>query len=595
MSASKPTYDLVIRVRSGITEVVRAGVASAVLGRRGLLLTTLIVLGPTSRARLAGLLWPDAAPPSARANLRQTLRRLRLDGIEVEGDPLRLPTAIRIETGTGRAAWRRDGALAADAPGVGRAAAAARDPAADAYADAYADPYSVPDTDDLPELADLLTAAQERRRSLDAIDAARSWEEAIASGRGRGAVHAARRWLAIDPRSADAHLALMRSHEALHDPGATLDAFRRMRSWLRRSLDAGPPDEAVEVARRAAEMAAATDLNAAIPSTPGRAGFVRRAEAEGWLAEGVALLRAAADRTEDPVARGRRRIGQAWLEHQLGRNDAAERSARAGLSDVGSEPASRREGWFVLGSIERHRDRPDAARAAWRRALGAVASPGDQAGDPPGVEGDAQGGPASDGPGGVVLLLNLALVEDALGDAAAAGPRYVAALEAARQAHDPRSEAIVLNNLAHVALEAGRVDDAAALSARAATLASDGADRQLQGYVADGMARIRLAAGDAAAARGWAARAAEEGERLGDAVLAIEGLTTLAEALAALGQSASAATVRAEAERRSRTVGYAPGLVRLLGSSAAVTPPSRPEGHDPRRREDHDGEDPEVP
>lgn len=563
MSASSPAHahDLVLRVRSSTIELVRAGVTSAVAGRRGLLLTALVVLGPTSRARLAGLLWPDAAPPSARANLRQTLRRLRLAGIEVEGDPLRLPTGIRIETGTGLAAQGSDALLA----------------------DPYADPYAVPDTDDLPELADLLTVAQERRRALDANDAARSWEEAIAAGLGRDAVHAARRWLAIDPRSADAHLALMRSHEAVHDPGATLDAFGRMRTWLRRSLDAGPPDEAVEVARRAAEMAAATALSAAVPTAPGRAGFVRRAEAEGWLADGVALLRAAADRTDNSVVRGRRRIGQAWLEHQLGRNDAAERSARAGLRDVGCDPASRREGWFVLGSIERHRDRPDAARAAWRLALGAGASPG----DPTGVQGDD--------PAGVALLLNLALVEDALGDAAAAGPRYVAALDAARAAHDVRSEAIVLNNLAHVALEAGRIDDAAALSARAAALASAGADRQLQGYVADAMARVRLAAGDAAAARGWAARAAEEGDRLGDAVLAIEGLASLAEALAALGQGASAATVRAEAERRCRRAGYGPGLIRLLGSQAAVTPPSRPAGHDSRRKEGHHGEDPEVP
>lgn len=590
MSSRTPTPDVALRIRSGTAEVVRAGVASAVVGRRGLLLTTLIVLGPTPRARLAGLLWPDAAPSSARANLRQMVHRLRRDGLEVGGDPLRLPSGIRIETGPGPAVRRSDPTAAVDASGVDGATdvaddLVADDLAADDASGAYADPYGVPDVDDLPELADLLTAAQERRRALDAVAAARAWEEAIADGQGREAVHAARRWIAIDPRSADAHLALMRSHEALHDAGATLDAFRRMRAWLRRSLDAGPPEEATIVARRAAELAATTDLNAVAPTTPGRAGVVRRAEAEGWLVEGVELLRAAADRSEDPLARGRRRIGQAWLEHQLGRNDAAERSARAGLRDVGRDPASRREGWFVIGSIERHRGRPDAARAAWRRALETH-----DAHDGNGAHDRQQG----DDPAGVALLLNLALIEDALGDAGAARPRYVAALEAARRAHDPRSEAIVLNNLAHVALENGRVDDASALSMRAASLAAAGADRQLQGYVADGMARVRLAAGDAAAARGWAARAAEEGERIGDAALTIEGLASLAEALAALGESASAEAVRAEAERRSRRVGYAPGLGRLLEASAAVTPPSRPTDHDGTRREDDHGEDPEV-
>ena len=605
MSDSPPTHGVVLRVRSSAIELERAGVTSAVAGRRGLLLTTLVVLGPMARARLAGLLWPDAAPQSARANLRQTIRRLRLDGIAVDGDPLRLPTDLRAETGTSLAARREDAPPAVDAAPAGRTAEVTTDLASERASDAYEDPYAVPETDDLPELADLLTAAQERRRALDAIDAARSWEEAIEAGRGRDAVHAARSWLAIDPRSADAHIALMRSHEASRDPGATLDAFRRMRVWLRRSLEAGPPDEAVEIARRAAETAAATGLSAATPSTPRSAGFVRRAEAEGWLAEGVALLREAADRTTDPVARGRRRIGQAWLEHQLGRNDAAERSARAGLRDVGGDPASRREGWFVLGSVERHRGRPDAARAAWRRALDGL--PGGRLGGPERMETDGRTwGRAGSEDGaedvtnardaaGVTLLLNLALVEDALGDAAAAGPRYVAALEAARAAHDVRSEAIVLNNLAHVALDTGRVDDATVLLARAASLAAAGADRQLRGYVADGMARVRLAAGDADGARGWAARAAEEGDRLGDAVLAIEGLASLAEALAALGQEPSAAKVRAEAERRSRTVGYGPGLARLLGPSTAVTPPSRPARHDSGRREGHHGEDPEVP
>ncbi|WP_309571489.1 hypothetical protein [Deinococcus sp.] len=59
--------------------------------RTSALLAYLSIEGPTPRSRLAGLLWPEVPEGTARANLRQTLRRLRQSGAAVgSGDRVRL-------------------------------------------------------------------------------------------------------------------------------------------------------------------------------------------------------------------------------------------------------------------------------------------------------------------------------------------------------------------------------------------------------------------------------------------------------------------------------------------------------------------------
>lgn len=64
------------------------------------ILSYLALNGPTSRSRLAGLLWPDALEATARNNLSQTLHRLRkLVGTSlIEGDdPLRLSPDLKVD------------------------------------------------------------------------------------------------------------------------------------------------------------------------------------------------------------------------------------------------------------------------------------------------------------------------------------------------------------------------------------------------------------------------------------------------------------------------------------------------------------------
>jgi DNA-binding SARP family transcriptional activator len=534
-----------VRLRGGTVELWNADGVRRLGGRRALALAAVALLGPVRRERLAGLMWPDADGPAARAALRQTLLRLGRTGVALRGDPLALEVGAT---------------LLDDEP------------------DGAGDPFEVPDEGASGELAELLAAAQERRRAAVARAADEAYRVARAAGRPHDAVAAARRWLTADPRSLEAHMALLRAFDAAGDAGALLDAYGRLRTLLARSVDAEPPDEAVALARRAAVASASRDLRRAATSAAPGPDVVRRAETEGRLAEGAALLREAVPSARSRAERGRLRIGLAWLEHQAGRSDVAEVEARAGLADLG-DAVGCGEGWFVLGSIARHRGRPDEAREAWRRALAHA-----------GARSDARGISRAR------LHLNLAQVEDALGDVEAARPHYLAAQRAAREDGDARSEAVVLNNLAHAALAAGGPGEAGVLIGRAVTLATGLEDRQLDGYLADGVARVRLAEGEAEAARGWAARAVEIGREVGDAALRVEGLATLAEALRATGDEDGSRTMAAAAERLARRAGYEPGLARLRGVAArAVTPASRRIPQAGPGREDDHGEGPEVP
>src|SRR5258708_8378147 len=64
------------------------------------LLAYLALEGPSSRSRLAGLLWPDGAEERARGNLRQRLTRLRKsigEAVVDDGQALRLAARVSID------------------------------------------------------------------------------------------------------------------------------------------------------------------------------------------------------------------------------------------------------------------------------------------------------------------------------------------------------------------------------------------------------------------------------------------------------------------------------------------------------------------
>ncbi len=85
----------------GGAEAAARGGKRVMLERKTAALMALLSLeGSVSRSKAAYLLWPETSEASARANLRQLLRRLRLNlqAELVEGrDPLRLRSEVKVD------------------------------------------------------------------------------------------------------------------------------------------------------------------------------------------------------------------------------------------------------------------------------------------------------------------------------------------------------------------------------------------------------------------------------------------------------------------------------------------------------------------
>jgi DNA-binding SARP family transcriptional activator len=89
----------------GAQAAARGGKRVTLERKTAALLALLVLDGSVSRARAACLLWPEAPETTARANLRQLLRRLRLalEDELVEGrDPLRLRVEVEVDVARGR-------------------------------------------------------------------------------------------------------------------------------------------------------------------------------------------------------------------------------------------------------------------------------------------------------------------------------------------------------------------------------------------------------------------------------------------------------------------------------------------------------------
>ena len=209
------------------------------------LLALLAFDGPTSRSRVAALLWPDADADKARNSLRQRLFRLRrAAGTELIEPDESLRLADGVEHNLGSPARQL-----------------ADDPTAAAGELLGACIY-----EDCPELEDWVRIAREhwramRRDALAELAAKREGDGQIAQ-----ALVYAERLLAEDPVSEQAHRLAMRLHYRRGDRAAALAAYERCRSALRRELAAEPDAETVALAQliqRADEL-------------PGLAGKARR-------------------------------------------------------------------------------------------------------------------------------------------------------------------------------------------------------------------------------------------------------------------------------------------------------------------------------
>lgn len=500
------------------------------------------------RGRLAALLWPDRDETRARANLRQLIHRIRRHGDLLEGDPLKLGAHVVLEGAWGRPATDRLES-AAVAHEQGRARGALAD----------ADPFELPDAADLAELEEWFTAERERHRAAAWSRTQTAYRSACRDGRWQDAVAAAQSRLAIDPRSEEAYVDLMTARLEGGDARGAMESYRRLREMLERSFDATPGPGTVALARRAAAAAASATRResvappAAIGSSGLAHGVARLAEAGGWMPEGAKLLRLAAEATVDPSPRGRILVDLAWLEHQLGHNPEAEVCAREAVGLLAAEGGDA-DGWFVLGSIARHRGAGEASREYFERALERTRA-----------QDDAQGR--------LALHLNLALVADSLDDGAAARSHYLSALRLAQERGDTRAEATVLNNLAHALLEDGQLARASLLLRRVRATATDLNDRHLTAHVLDGLARAEAGLGRANDARALASIAFATAREVGDVALQVEVLLTLARVRESIEGRHVAGVVAREALRLAWRHGYLPGTLEAALALATVQDP----------------------
>lgn len=207
------------------------GHAVALAPRDALLLAWLAIEGPTSRTRLAQLLWPGNAPESARNALRQRLFQLKkLTSFDLVAGQATLALA----EGVSHDLEDSDGVLAGVDPG----------PSA--------------------ELEEWLARQRGRRRErmreshaeLSAMaEQAQDWADALAH---------ARELLALDPLSEDSHRRMMRLHYLAGDRAAALLAFDSCERMLKHEVGATPSRETLALLRTI-ENAAAPSAPAAVP------------------------------------------------------------------------------------------------------------------------------------------------------------------------------------------------------------------------------------------------------------------------------------------------------------------------------------------
>ncbi|GMA15420.1 tetratricopeptide repeat protein (plasmid) [Deinococcus metallilatus] len=189
--------------------------ALARLDRRTAALVAVLSLeGPTSRSRLAGLLWPEVAEATARNNLSQMLRRLRL-----------LPGLPRVG---------------------GDARLCLSGPLAPTEALALLDGHEY---GDLPDLSDWLLAVRERQRTARLRELRAELEEAQQAGELRAALDLCAVLLDLDPLSEELWRLQMRLSHLHGDRAAALAAYHRCQALLRREMGLDPSPETVALAR----------------------------------------------------------------------------------------------------------------------------------------------------------------------------------------------------------------------------------------------------------------------------------------------------------------------------------------------------------
>ncbi len=191
-------------------ELRHGGHAAPLMAADALMLAWLALQGPTPRARMAELLWPDSDPAAARAALRQRLYSLRRHaGVELVSGQAVLALAEGVSHDLADADTLLHGERA-------HAAGA---------------------------LADWLHGERDRRRSQRQARWTQRIQQAEQAGDPAAALRLAQEWLLAEPELEAAHRELVRRHYLLGDAVAARTAYQRCEQMLRRTLDVAPGAE----------------------------------------------------------------------------------------------------------------------------------------------------------------------------------------------------------------------------------------------------------------------------------------------------------------------------------------------------------------
>lgn len=222
-----------LRIHGPAQLTLEDGGALALSAREAALLAWLHLQGPTTRAQLAGLLWPLGDDAKARANLRQTLARLR----------------------------RAAGDVLAEDDGVLRlAASVALDPAA------TGELLAGLHFDDAPELAEWLAARRDDARRGRQRERLGDAQARLADGDLDGALALADAVLADEPESEQAWRLRMEICYLNGDRAAAIDAWDACREALRRAFGVAPSAETNELGRLIVASAAPASLSGVLPA-----------------------------------------------------------------------------------------------------------------------------------------------------------------------------------------------------------------------------------------------------------------------------------------------------------------------------------------
>ena len=255
--------------------------------RDAALLAWLAIEGPTPRARLAQLLWPDHDDDAARNSLRQRLFQMRK---QVGADLVSGGATLALAEGVAHDLRPDSALLGSVAAGIGG------------------------------EFDAWLARQRERRRGLKRQAHQDRLQAAEQAGDFRSALVVALDWLGQEPQLEEAHRLVMRLHYLLGDRAAARQAFARCELVMSEALGVQPGAE-TQTLRAMIEGDAPAPGPAASALVP--AGVLRPPRLVGRDAE-CATVRAAWDRGQVVALIGEAGMGKTrLLQHLLPDSDAA--------------------------------------------------------------------------------------------------------------------------------------------------------------------------------------------------------------------------------------------------------------------------------